>query len=229
MRSKHHIVALVLLAASVVLGHAAEQKPFHADHLEHHFDPKESARRWDDPKRDLWQFPDRVIAALHLKQGHIVGDIGAGTGYFSVRLAKSKAAPKVYAVDIEQSMVSYLRERAAKEGLPNVIAIQAAANQPNLPEPVDVILIVNTYHHIGDRVAYFRKLTTSLKPGGRVAIIDFKPDSPVGPPKEFRFPPEQFKSELGEAGYQLAAEHTFLPRQYFLVFKVSRAVTDPNK
>lgn len=229
MRSKHHIVALILLVASVGLGHAAEQKPFHADHMEHHFDPKESALRWDDPKRDLWQLPDRVITTLQLKPGHVVGDIGAGTGYFSIRLAKSKAAPQVYAVDIQPSMVSYLRERAAKEGVTNVTAIQAAADQPNLPKPVDVILMVNTYHHIGDRVAYFRKLATSLKPGGRVAIIDFKLDSPVGPPKEFRFPPDRFESEMREAGYTLEGQHTFLPRQYFFVFTVVREVTDLSK
>jgi cyclopropane fatty-acyl-phospholipid synthase-like methyltransferase len=127
----------------------------------------------------------------------------------------------VYAADIEPSMVSYLRERAAKEGLINVTAVQAAADQPNLPEPVDLILIVDTYHHIGDREAYFRRLAKSIKPGGRVVIIDFKPDSPEGPPQEFRFPLKQFKSEMGKAGYKLAAQHNFLPRQQFLIFEVA--------
>ncbi|MBU6482573.1 MAG: methyltransferase domain-containing protein [Nitrospirae bacterium] len=221
MRSKPYMLALFLLAATVAMGQAEERHTSHADHLEHHFDPKESALRFDDPARDLWQLPDRVIAELNLKSGQIVADIGAGTGYFSVRLAKSNASPKVYAADIEPSMVSYLRERAAREGLPNVIAVQAAADQPNLPEPVDLILVVDTYHHIGDREAYFRKLTTSLTPGGRVAIIDFKADSPEGPPKEFRFPLEQFKSEMGKAGYKLVAQHDFLPRQQFLIFEVA--------
>ncbi len=115
-------------------------------------------------------------------------------------------------------MVSYLRERAAKEGLKNVVSVQAAADTPNLPEPVDLVLIVDTYHHIGNREAYFRQLAKSLKPGGRVAIIDFKLDSPEGPPKEFRFPPEKFKSEMGHAGYKLIAQHDFLPRQQFLIF-----------
>jgi ubiquinone/menaquinone biosynthesis C-methylase UbiE len=221
MRSKPNMLAFVLLAATVALGHAEEHPRSHADHLEHHFDPKESALRFDDPARDLWQLPDRVIAALNLKSGQIVADIGAGTGYFSVRLAKSNASPKVYAADIEPEMVSYLRERAAKEGLNNLIAVQAAADQPNLPEPVDLILIVDTYHHIGDREAYFRRLAKSMKPGGRVVIIDFKPDSPEGPPKEFRFPLERFKSEMGKAGYKLAERHTFLPRQQFLIFEVA--------
>ena len=221
MNSKPYMLALVLLAATVPPGQSAEHEQSHADHLERHFDPKESALRFDDPARDRWQLPDRVIAALDLKSGQIVADIGAGTGYFSVRLAKSKASPKVYAADIEPEMVSYLRERAAKEGLDNVIAVQAAADQPNLPEPVDLTLIVDTYHHIGNREAYFRRLAKSIKPGGRVVIIDFKPDSPEGPPKEFRFPLEQFKSEMGKAGYKLAAQHNFLPRQHFLIFEVA--------
>jgi SAM-dependent methyltransferase len=130
-----------------------------------------------------------------------------------VRLAKSEAAPRVYAADIEPSMVSYLRERATKEGLKNVIAVQAAADRPNLPGPVDLILIVDTYHHIADRETYFRRLAKSLRPGGRVVIIDFKPDSPEGPPKEFRVPLEKFKSEMGKAGYKFTAQHDFLPRQ----------------
>ena len=221
MRSKHYLLAVFLLFAVLALGQSKEHEKAHADHMEHHFDPTESAKSFDDPARDTWQLPDRVIAALNLKRGQIVADIGAGTGYFSVRLAKSEAAPKVYAADIEPSMVTYLRERAAKEGLNNVFAVQAAADQPNLPEPVDLVLIVDTYHHIGDRETYFRNLAKSIKPDGRVAIIDFKPDSPEGPPKEFRFPLEKFKSEMGKAGYKLAAQHDFLPRQQFLIFEVA--------
>jgi ubiquinone/menaquinone biosynthesis C-methylase UbiE len=186
--------------------------------MEHHFDPNQSAKQFDDPARDAWQMPDKVIAALHLKPGQTVADIGAGTGYFSVRLARSAAAPKVYAVDIEPGMVTYLRDRASKEGLSNIVAVQASADAANLPEPVDVILIVDTYHHIGNREMYFRKLAKSLKPGGRLAIIDFKPDSPEGPPKEFRFAPEKFKSELAQAGYALSEQFDFLPRQQFLIF-----------
>ena len=220
MTSKYHILVILLVAAAVALGQPKEQEKSHADHMEHHFDPKESAKSFDDPARDAWQLPDKVISALHLKRGQSVADIGAGTGYFSVRLAKSAASPKVYAADIEPAMVSYLRERAAKEGLTNMIAVQAAADRANLPEPVDLVLIVDTYHHIGDREAYFRSLAKSIKPGGRVAIIDFKPDSPEGPPKEFRFPPEKFKSEMGKAGYKLAEQHDFLPRQQFLIFEI---------
>lgn len=205
-----------MFAAPLVFGQTAPQ-----DHMDHHFDPKSSAKSFDDPSRDAWQMPDRVIAALALKPGEAVADIGSGTGYFAVRLAKSAAALKVYGADIEPEMVNYLRDRAAKEGLKNVIPVQAAADSPNLPEAVDVALIVDTYHHIRDRENYFRKLAKSLKPGGRIAIIDFKPDSPEGPPKEFRFSPDKFKAEMSKAGYRLAAQYDFLPRQNFLIFEIA--------
>ena len=93
---------------------------------------------------------------------------------------------------------------------------------PRLPAKVDVVLMVDVYHHIGDRDAYFRKLRESLKPGGRVSIIDFRMDSPEGPPKSSRIPADRVKAELEKAGYALVAEHAFLPRQYFLVFRVSK-------
>jgi SAM-dependent methyltransferase len=118
-------------------------------------------------------------------------------------------------------MVTYLKERAGKERLSNVVAVLAAADTPNLPETVDLVLVVDTYHHIGSREVYLRKLAKSLKPGGRVAIIDFKPDSPEGPPKEFRFTPEQVEAEMSKAGYALAARHDFLPRQHFLIFAIA--------
>lgn len=220
MRMTPYKLALFLLAAPVGLGQAQEHGKPHADHLEKHFEAEESARRFDDPARDAWQMPDQVIAALHLKQGQTVADIGAGTGYFTVRLAKSDASPRVYAVDIEPSMVKYLQKRAAKEGLNNILPVQASPDEPNLPEPVDLVLIVNTYHHIGDREAYFRRLATSVKPGGQVAIIDFKKDSPEGPPREFRFPPDRFITEMGRAGYKLTVRHRFLPRQEFLIFVI---------
>jgi ubiquinone/menaquinone biosynthesis C-methylase UbiE len=225
MRHKHYFLAL--LVAGVVSW--AQQPPpgathemQHGDHMQHRFDnPEQLAKSFDDPARDAWQMPDKVIAALDLKPGQVVADIGAGTGYFTVRLARSAAAPKVYGDDIEPSMVGYIRERAAKEGLKNVVAVQASADSANLPERVDMVLIVDTYHHIGNRPAYFRGLAKSLKPGGRVAIIDFRPGVPDGPPQEFHFPPEKVKAEMAEAGYKVDKQLDFLPRQQFLIFKLA--------
>jgi SAM-dependent methyltransferase len=192
-----------------------------ADHFGRHFDnADEWAKSFDDPARDEWQMPARVIDALQLKPGQLVADIGAGTGYFTVRLAKSPAAPRVYAVDIESSMVEYVKQRAVREGLTNVVAVQAGADKTNLPEPVDLVLVVDTYHHIPNRVAYFTALKARMKPGARLAIVDFRKDSPDGPPVEFRFTPDQIGAELAKAGFSLQTSHDFLPRQIFLVYDV---------
>jgi ubiquinone/menaquinone biosynthesis C-methylase UbiE len=198
---------------------ASSQTPAPGAHMEHRFDdPERYAKAFDDPARDQWQLPGRVIDALALAPGQAVADIGAGTGYFTVRLARSAAKPKVYAVDIEKAMVDYVRQRAAKEGLTQVVAVQASPTSANLPEPVDVILVVDTYHHIPDRPAYFRELRRSMKPGARLAIIDFRKGAPSGPPDEFRFTPEQITTELKQAGFSLRAQHDFLPRQLFLIY-----------
>jgi ubiquinone/menaquinone biosynthesis C-methylase UbiE len=194
----------------------------HPDHMEHSFaDVERYAKTFDDPARDAWQMPDRVVAALGLKRGDSVADLGAGTGYFTVRLAKSPAALKVYGADIEPAMVEYLRHRAMREGLKNIVPVLAAGDRANLPEPVNVVLIVDTYHHIANRVAYFTNLKKSLKPGGSLAVIDFKKGAPDGPPEEFRFTPDQIKAELGQAGYTLKTQHDFLPRQMFLIFQAN--------
>jgi ubiquinone/menaquinone biosynthesis C-methylase UbiE len=191
-------------------------------HMDHRFEDAEKyAKTFDDPARDAWQMPERVIDTLALPKGAVVADIGAGTGYFSVRLAKTPAAPKVYAVDVEKSMVEYVRQRAAKEGLKNVVPIQATADRTNLPEPVDLVVIVDTYHHIPKREAYFRTLRQSLKPLARVAIIDFRKGAPSGPPEQFRFTPEQISAEMKQAGFALQAQHEFLPRQLFLIYGVN--------
>jgi len=198
------------------------QKPGDLPHMEHRFDnAAELAKAFDDPARDAWQMPGRVIEALNLKPGETVADLGAGTGYFTVRLAKAVASPKVFAVDVESSMVDYITMRAAKEGLKNVVAVRAASDRTNLPERVDVVLIVNTYHHLPSRPAYFAELKKLLKPQARLAIIDYKKGAPGGPPDHFRFTPDQISGELGQAGFALQAQHDFLPRQIFLVYRAS--------
>ena len=192
------------------------------DHMDHRFDdPERYATSFDDPARDAWQMPDKVIAALNLKPGQKVADVGAGTGYFSVRLAMAAAKPQVFAVDLEPKMVEHLTKRAASERLPNMRGVLASTTRPNLPEPVDIVLIVDTYHHIGGRVAYFSALKSRLVPGGRVAIVDFRKGAPGGgPPDEFRVTPDQIGGEMAQAGFELDAAHDFLPRQLFLVYRV---------
>jgi ubiquinone/menaquinone biosynthesis C-methylase UbiE len=194
----------------------------HSDGAFHRrFDDAEKwANEFDNPERDRWQKPEEILDALNLKLDTKAADIGAGTGYFSVRIAKRAPEGKVYAADVEPDMVRYLGERAAREHLANVVPVQSAADAANLPEPVDLILVADTYHHIGNRTQYFARLKSSLASNGRLAIVDFKADSPNGPPPQHRIPPEKVVEELGAAGYALVKTHEFLPRQYFLIFQV---------
>jgi cyclopropane fatty-acyl-phospholipid synthase-like methyltransferase len=206
---------LALLAACIGLVYAQHgEQPMHS-----HFEGAESwAKVFDDPARDAWQKPDEVVRALALAPAASVADIGSGTGYFAVRLARAVPQGRVYGADVEPDMVRYLNHRAMHENLPNLSSNVAASDDPRLPAPVDLALFVDVYHHIGSRERYFENLRAALKPGGRVAIVDFKPDSPVGPPARHRVAAEQVKAQMQAAGYRLAAEHGFLPYQYFLVF-----------
>jgi SAM-dependent methyltransferase len=181
------------------------------------------AKVFDDPERDAWQKPHEVIQALALKPDAIVADIGAGTGYFAVRFAHMVSKGRVYGVDTEPGMVKHLTERAGKAGLKNLTAVLAKPGDPRLPEKADLIIFVDVYHHVEDRERYFRQLQKSLKPGGRIAVIDFRMDSPVGPPKSARIAPDRVKEEMQGAGYALAKEHAFLPNQYFLVFQPGKS------
>jgi ubiquinone/menaquinone biosynthesis C-methylase UbiE len=209
------VLVLIALAAAVSWPAVAQQHP----HAQHRFqDAERWARVFDDPERDAWQKPHEVIQALKLAPGAKVADVGAGTGYFAVRLANMLPQGKVYAVDLEPDMVRYLGERARKEGLSNLQAVQGEPADARLPEKVDLILLVDVYHHIEERTAYFRRLAASLAPGGRIAVIDFKLDAPAGPPRAARIAPGRVTDELARAGLRLVEEHGFLPHQYFLVF-----------
>ena len=183
----------------------------------------DDAERWskefDSPERDAWQKPEEVIRALGLAPDAAVADIGSGTGYFAVRLARALPGGRVFGADLEPDMVRYLNERSAREKLPNLASHLAAADDPRIPAPVDVAMVVNTYHHIGQRERYFSRLKSSLKPQGRVAVIDFKPDSPVGPPKRHRLAAGAVTEEMARAGYALEASADFLPYQYLLIFR----------
>lgn len=198
-------------------GPAAAQSPHTHDHS---FSGAENwAQVFDDPKRGASQKPHEVIMALALKPDAVVADIGSGTGYFSVRFAHAVPQGRVYGIDVEPDMVKYLAERVKREKLGNVTAIAAAPDDPRLPEKADLIIMVDVFHHIAERARYLKKLQGSLKPGGRLAIIDFRMDSPDGPPRSARIAPDRVKTELKSAGYALVQEHAFLPNQYFLVFQ----------
>lgn len=207
------ILGILLLAA----GSAAAQSP--ATHQHSFHDAQQWAQVFDDPARDEWQKPHEVIRALAQKPDARVADIGAGTGYFSARLSRMLPQGRVYAVDVEPDMVKYLGERAGKEGLKNLFPVRGSGAEANLPEPVDLVLLVDVYHHIEERSRYFARLKGALKPNARVAIIDFRLDAKDGPPRAARIAPSQVEAEMAQAGYALAANEGFLPNQYFLAFR----------
>jgi cyclopropane fatty-acyl-phospholipid synthase-like methyltransferase len=212
---------LVVLAACGPTGHgeppAAPAADRHA--MQHHFESAEAcAKSFDDPARDRWQQPQLVLDALELGPGMVIADIGAGTGYFSVRLARAVPDGQVIATDIEPDMIRYLTERATREHLTNLRAVQTPPADPQLAAgTVDRILVVDVWHHIDDRAGYARALARALRPGGKLAIVDFTREATHGPPVEMRLTPEQVIGELRQAGLAAALSPIVLPDQYIVI------------
>jgi SAM-dependent methyltransferase len=178
----------------------------------------EWAKVFDDPARDAWQQPDRVLEALALAPAMVVADIGAGTGYFAVRLARAVPRGQVIATDVEPDMVRYMAERARREGLANVRAVQTPPGSPRLAKAsVDRVLVVDVWHHLGDRVAYARELAEALRPGGLIAVVDFKADARHGPPPRHRLAPEAVAADLRAAGLSAEVSAIDLPEQYIVI------------
>ena len=176
---------------------------------------------FDDPARDEWQMPITVIDFLGVELGEVVADLGAGTGYFTGPFsAQVSETGKIYAVDIEQAMLDHIM---AREDVNTdwVVPILAKKNDPKLPAgEVDLVLVVNTWHHISKRDKYLEKIHAGLSPEGRVAIIDFREgELPVGPPPEQKLSRAEVVEEFESASWRLVAESVALPYQYLLVFR----------
>ncbi len=183
-------------------------------------------------ERETWQKPSEIVKALELKNGAVVADIGAGTGYFTRRFAKAVAPNgKVYAVDIAADILGYLKEQADKQDIHNIETIVSREDDPMLPgKSVDLAFFCDTTHHIANRVNFYRKLSRGLKEHGRMAIVDYPPDSPQHPHNpEQLVPRSQVISEAEQAGFKLIRDFTFLPRQYFLLFEKKGAGSEPGR
>jgi len=172
---------------------------------------------FDDPARDAWQRPDDVLRALELEPAMTVADVGAGTGYFSVRLARAVPHGEVIAADLEPDMVRFLTERARREQLPNLRAIQATPTASGLvAQSVDRILIVHVWHHLADGGEYARGLAAALRPGGRLFIVDFSLTAHRGSPASMRVAPEEVIEALEGAGLSSRLSPMALPDQYIV-------------
>ncbi|HEY7129656.1 MAG TPA: class I SAM-dependent methyltransferase [Nitrospira sp.] len=176
-------------------------------------------QQMNDPSRDAWQKPKEVVEKLAIAPGSRVGDVGAGGGYFTWYLADA-VGPQglVYAVDIDETGLGIIRKEMNARDLRNIIPIHAEPDDANLPEPVDLVFSCDTYHHMKDRVAYFKSLARYLKADGRVAILDFHPHGFFSGLLGHGTAQEEVQREMEAAGYRRTADFDIIDRQHFQIF-----------
>lgn len=191
----------------------------------HYDDPGAMIAVFEDDSRDEWQRPDEVVAALALSdRAATVADIGAGSGYFTRRLALAVPEGRVFAVDVDGEFEDYLLEHREEWGTPNIEPHLAHYDDPMLPQAsLDLVFTANTYAYIRERVEYFTHVREALKPGGQLVVLDFRIDAQVpgeiAPKPEHRVSRDVAVAELEQAGFTVATEETFLPHQWFLVLQ----------
>jgi ubiquinone/menaquinone biosynthesis C-methylase UbiE len=173
------------------------------------------------PDRDLWQRPDQVMDAMGIADASVVADIGAGSGWFTIRLAR-RVGPQglVYAEDVQPEMINAITRRVQREGLTNVKPVRGQNSDPRLAAgSLDAILIVDAYHEVEDRVTMLANLARAIKPQGRIGVVDFKLDGTgPGPSIEERVSPDVVVKDAAKAGLRLVRQEPFLQYQYFLIF-----------
>jgi predicted methyltransferase len=183
--------------------------------------PPEDLGLLEGPDREAWQQPGRVMDVLGIADGSVVADIGAGGGWFTVRLAR-RVGPQgmVYAEDVQRQMIDAIARRVQREGLRNVRTVLGTDDDAKLPaEALDAAIMVDAYHEVQDRVGLLQSIGRALKPNGRLGIIDFRMDGGgPGPPLEERVEPEQIVADARAAGLRLVSREDFLPFQYLLIF-----------
>jgi predicted methyltransferase len=209
-----------VLAAALTAGMWAGMVPAAVSAQHGRLFPPEDLGILEGPDRDDWQRPDRIMDELGIAEGSVVADLGAGGGWFTVRLAY-RVGPngRVYAEDIQHQMVDAIRRRLSREQLKNVETILGTPTDPRLPAPVDAVLIVDAYSEMEQPVSLLRNVAASLKPQGRIGIVDFKKDGyGPGPAMEERVDPERVIRDAEAAGLRLLSRPAFLRYQYMLVF-----------
>ncbi len=183
------------------------------------------AEQWiqmlDRPERIKGLNVDRVLELLRLKPGHVLADIGAGTGAFSLPLARSVVpGGKVYAVEVDQGLVDHITQRAETEGVENVEAVLGEFGDPALPaQDVDLAFFHDVLHHVEDRAGYLKNLARYIKPDGRIAVIERTDIHRGGRQRHMRMTKEQVTAWMKEAGFQPAEEYfTLGENKWFVVF-----------
>ncbi|MCL4845739.1 MAG: methyltransferase domain-containing protein [Acidobacteria bacterium] len=208
--------AALLVIAGVVAALSAQERPRHGRLF-----PPQDLGVLEGPDRDAWQMPGEIMDALGIGDGSVVADLGAGGGWFTVRLAR-RVGPNglVYAEDVQRQMVDAIDRRVAREGLRNVVTVLGEDDDPRLPpEALDAVLMVDAYHEVQNRVQLLANVRASLKPNGRLGIVDFRREGGgPGPAMEERVDPATVVADADVAGLRLLAHERFLPYQYLLVF-----------
>jgi predicted methyltransferase len=168
----------------------------------------------------MWQVPGRVLDTLGLKEGMSVADVGAGEGYFTWRMAERVGKEgKVYANEIEKRLVDRISHESKDRGLTNVVPVQGTPHDPKLPEnAVDVILMVNVAHFLEEPEAFYRKLKTSLREGGKLAVVQWDStkmniEHEMDPSEMKKYSEEAVVAPVEAAGFEIVAKETFLPVQ----------------
>lgn len=191
------------------------------DHLRPFDDVEKYIAFLERSDRAIWQKPDEVVAALELTGSETVMDIGAGSGYFTFRLAQVLLLGKIIAADTEPEMVRHLHHRTMTDGLRNVEATLIEPDDPEVPGEVDVVFICDVLHHVPDRALWLRRVVTRMQTGARLVLIEFKEgDLPEGPPESMKIPRDKLVQLVTDAGLVLTSERAdLLPYQTFLVFR----------
>jgi predicted methyltransferase len=198
-----------------------EERPKHEGHKHHHAfaDPAERSKKWNDPERDKWQHPEEIVAALALKPGATVADIGAGTGYMVASLSEAVGKDgTVIAIDAEAAMVEYLAKRMNDLGPAKIVPRKVTPDSPELePASVDGVLTLDTWHHVEGQEAYARKVYEGLKRGGKFVVVEHEADAEHGPPKAMRLAPGQVTKQLEAAGFRVEIVQESMPRHYMVL------------
>jgi ubiquinone/menaquinone biosynthesis C-methylase UbiE len=184
-------------------------------------DPRQYQQTLENPERVAGLQVDRVVTTLAIKPGMRIADLGAGTGVFSLPFAKAVGPEgKVYAIDVDAALLAIVKEKAAGVSVANIETIVAGSTDPKVPEPVDLLFICDTMHHLPNQAEYVKQFAKLLKPGGRVAVIDFKDGNWPAGHESFKITPAQVDEWMQAAGLTRAAAHEFLATNFFREYRL---------
>jgi len=217
MKTEHHAEHDLKQDESHHGKHHSQDSTKTANEYMHRSSTADLIERFESPERDAYQKPEKVLEYLGKLDGKKIMDIGAGSGYFSVKLAEKGA--QVIAADVSDEFQAAIQKRIDDNQLENIELRKIPYDNPNLADnEVDMVLIVNTYHHIENRIDYFSKVKQGIKPDGELVVIDFfEKELPVGPPTNHKVALETVKNELDQAGYaNLDVNVDLLPYQYII-------------